>query len=86
MNAPRLAANLILWAILATVAIILLAGCPATYEAGVRRMAETKLRLCLARSVTPEARANCVAEVRAYCIERKVERGCGEGLTYGGAK
>lgn len=57
-------------------AIMLLACCiPATYKAGVRRLAETKLKAC-GQSVV------CYAEVRTYCRDRGLEKTCGEGIVY----
>jgi hypothetical protein len=56
-------------------------GClPATREAGLRRMAEAKLAMCIGRShCTLQEDAACRREASVWCRERGMERDCGEG-------
>lgn len=56
--------------------LMLLAAC-ATYPAGVRRMAESKLKFCRQGRVSAPL---CYEEAKRYCLARGLESTCAEGF------
>ncbi len=51
---------------------------PATHEAGIRRMAESRMRFCQFGDRTWQK--PCIAEVQSYCRAMALEKTCGEGF------
>lgn len=56
----------LVWFVL-ILAFVLLAGCPATYNAGIRRVAEMHAKL------------RGLKDAQAFCLDAGLERTCGEG-------
>lgn len=56
------------------------AGFPATREAGIRRMAEAKLKICRKGFLTSEQAHDCYSNTQLYCLAHGMERTCGEGF------
>ena len=66
-------------AFLVGLAICVLAGCPATRIAGIRRLAEADLRTCKRGVVFAHEARHCYQATQAYCRDAGIERTCGEG-------
>lgn len=61
-------------------ATIACASFPATRAAGVRRSAETRLRLCRKGLSAPDQYRACYTETQRFCMQQGLERTCGEGF------
>ena len=55
-------------------------GFQATHNAGVRRLAESRLAVCRKGTITGIEASHCYAEVHAFCLAQGLERTCGEGF------
>lgn len=61
------------------VATLTLVACQATYNAGIRRNAEARLKSCRHGLQAPVQLRGCYDEVKDYCRSKGLERTCGEG-------
>ena len=61
-------------------ATIACASFPATRAAGIRRSAETRLRLCRKGLAAPDQYRACYTETQRFCMQQGLERTCGEGF------
>ena len=66
--------------VVAFAATIACASFPATRAAGVRRSAETRLRLCRKGLSAPDQYRACYTETQRFCMQQGLERTCGEGF------
>lgn len=55
--------------------VVCCACIPATYKAGVRRVARSQLSWCVKGNRFSDS---CYEQVRAFCAAKKLERTCGE--------
>ena len=58
--------------------LVLLTGCAATHAAGIRRMAEHRLKHCR----TAVFDSHCARQSRDYCRANGLEDDCGQGISF----
>ncbi len=76
------------WALVGALGAVVFCTCATTEAAGIRRMAEARLKSCLERAgENAIAKEICKQESFAYCLQNMpkthIEKGCGLGARLG---